>query len=66
MANGRQRLSYEIYQANGNTRWGSSGAERVASAAAVSVTGDGFDADVQLRGENRQNANDTADGNLHR
>ncbi|WP_050747657.1 spore coat protein U domain-containing protein [Sodalis glossinidius] len=42
MANGSQRLSYEIYQANGNTRWGSSGAERVASTAAVSVTSDGL------------------------
>ncbi|MBT9432920.1 spore coat U domain-containing protein [Candidatus Sodalis endolongispinus] len=42
MANGSLRLSYEIYQANGSLRWGSSGVERVASAAAISVTSDGL------------------------
>ncbi|MEN3259587.1 spore coat U domain-containing protein [Sodalis endosymbiont of Spalangia cameroni] len=42
MASGSQLLSYEIYQANGSTRWGSSGVERVASAAAISVTSDGL------------------------
>ncbi|EOL9069961.1 spore coat U domain-containing protein [Cronobacter turicensis] len=42
MANGANRLSYEIYKGNTTNRWGVSGTERWASASASQVSTDGL------------------------
>ncbi|MDU4094295.1 MAG: spore coat U domain-containing protein [Pantoea sp.] len=42
MANGTNRLSYEIYKGSGSNRWGPAGTERQSSANATSVSSDGL------------------------
>ncbi|MDR7344722.1 spore coat protein U-like protein [Pantoea alhagi] len=42
MANGTNRLSYEIYKGTGSNRWGPAGTERQSSANATSVSSDGL------------------------